>query len=97
MQNPVSAAFGGIRVVVRYTPLDDPVDRAAYQAWVHDRLDPTNRRWYCNSVFPSISLRDQKRDNAAYSPDIGSGPNSPHPFDDKGNPNERLNPYCPAP
>ena len=64
--DPATDEFGGIKVMYDYQPHDDPADRAAYRQWIKNSQDPENRRWFCSSVSPALSLRDRKEANRNY-------------------------------
>lgn len=50
--------FAGMDIVYRFTPRDDPEERANYQLWRHHPSDPKAVAWWCDRLNQTIRRED---------------------------------------
>lgn len=51
--------FAEVKVVYRFTPYDDPQERASYQRWMHNPKDPQTRDWYCKNILAKMDATNR--------------------------------------
>lgn len=60
----VAKEFDNVKVNYKFTPSDDPEDRANFQRWKYHREDPQARDWYCRNILAKMDPVNRKTWNS---------------------------------